>query len=143
MTPVRGTASESEPVQDDALRVLVVDDEKIFARRLAQAFEEEGFIAEAAFGASAALSMVAANAPDVIVLDVLMPGMDGLECLEIMRSQDRIRDVPVILVTADQSERVDEAAFAFEDCFVIRKPVQYESVVKTAQLVLAREMVDL
>ena len=99
-------------------------------------------VARLAFGASAALSMVAANAPDLIVLDVLMPGMDGIECLEIMRSQDRIKDVPVILVTADQSERVDEAAFTFEDCFVMRKPVRYESVVKTAQLILARETVS-
>ncbi|MEP7178785.1 MAG: response regulator, partial [Pseudonocardiales bacterium] len=79
-------------------RVLVVDDEDNVTHLVSSALRFDGFETVTADSGPAALAAVAANDPDLVVLDVMMPGMDGLGVLQSLRSAGS--QVPVIFLTA-------------------------------------------
>ncbi|KAA3650142.1 MAG: EAL domain-containing protein [Proteobacteria bacterium] len=85
-------------------RILLVDDAPDNVLVLGRALE---VVYEVQFATSgeAALALVARRAPDLILLDVVMPGMDGIQVLRRLRANEPTRDIPVILVSADVSEQ--------------------------------------
>jgi DNA-binding response OmpR family regulator len=89
-------------------RVLVVDDDKHAVEILYRLLQKEGFAVLRAQSGREALAAVAAEDVDVILLDVMMPEMDGFQVCEALRAADRTRDIPVILLTAkdDMETRV-------------------------------------
>ena len=80
-------------------RVLIVDDERQNRQLLEIMLEPEGFIVLTATGGSEALALVAREPPDVILLDVMMPGMDGYQVLAALNGAAATRNIPVILLT--------------------------------------------
>jgi DNA-binding NtrC family response regulator len=81
-----------------SLQILVVDDDDAVRETIAETLEEEGFGVETASGAESALAALARTPPDVVLSDIRMPGMDGLELLDLLRA--RAPDVDVLLMTA-------------------------------------------
>jgi DNA-binding response OmpR family regulator len=84
-----------------AKHILVVDDDTLLRRSLGLQLEQAGYVATTAASAEDALAQVARERPDLILLDVGLPGMDGLEAL---RHFQRETDIPVIFVTARRRE---------------------------------------
>jgi two-component system alkaline phosphatase synthesis response regulator PhoP len=82
-------------------RILVVDDDASTRTFLRDFLTIEGYAVEDAATAPQALRQVAHSAPDLVLLDVMMPGQDGLDALAVLR---RTSDVPVILLTAKDGE---------------------------------------
>ncbi len=82
-------------------RVLVVDDEPTIAASVAARLRAEGFAVDVAHDGPSAMATVAAAEPDLVVLDVMLPGFDGLEVCR--RIQAR-RPVPVLMLTARDAE---------------------------------------
>jgi CheY-like chemotaxis protein len=82
-----------------APRVLVVDDERQNRQLLEIMLEPEGFIVLTAAGGAEALALVAREPPDVILLDVMMPGMDGYQVAAAIKGAAATRNIPVILLT--------------------------------------------
>ena len=80
--------------------VLVVDDDRNAVDILNRLLTKEGFVVQCAHGGREALTQAAAHPIDVILLDVMMPDMDGFQVCNALRQQDRTRDIPVILLTA-------------------------------------------
>jgi len=83
-----------------ARRVLVVDDDDIMRRGVLQALEKEGWKVGEADNGRAGLERLGEALPDVIVLDLMMPEMDGFEFLEALRKHAEWRHLPVVVVTA-------------------------------------------
>jgi CheY-like chemotaxis protein/anti-sigma regulatory factor (Ser/Thr protein kinase) len=81
-------------------RVLVVDDDDILRRGILQALEKEGWKVSEADNGRIGLERLAEVLPDVIVLDLMMPEMDGFEFLEELRRHAEWRGIPVLVVTA-------------------------------------------
>src|SRR5258708_30477495 len=81
-------------------RVLLVDDEDEFLELTKESLQGAGFVVECAHAAGEAVAGAVANPPDVILLDILLPGCDGLEILETLRSEPETSDVPVLACTA-------------------------------------------
>lgn len=82
-------------------RLLVVDDERGVAQGLAALLEARGYQVECAYDGQQVLQRLEADPlPDLVLLDYAMPGLDGEEVLRQMRASDRLRDLPVLLVTA-------------------------------------------
>lgn len=111
------------------MRVLLVDDEVDFVNSLRKVLTRRGFIVDVADSAYSALSLIAKNPPDVVVLDVKMPGMDGIQALaEIKRIDPRTE---VILLTGhfsptDEEDTVKTGAF----CYLL-KPCNIMKLVDT------------
>jgi DNA-binding response OmpR family regulator len=89
-------------------RVLVVDDDKHAIEILTRLLEKEGFVVVRAQSGREALDAVAREPVDVILLDVMMPEMDGFQVCNELRLSEKTRDIPVILLTAkdDMETRV-------------------------------------
>jgi len=81
-------------------RVLLVDDSELNRNLIGRRILEQGHDLTVSADGSEALQMLAEGTFDVVVLDVVMPGMDGYEVLTRIRSDARFRDVPVIILTA-------------------------------------------
>ena len=80
------------------MRILVVDDERAVRDALKRALELDGYQVELASDGGEALRSVSVRAPDAIVLDVLMPGLDGLDVCRRLRSSGD--DTPILMLTA-------------------------------------------
>jgi CheY-like chemotaxis protein len=81
-------------------QVLLVDDDDVMRRGMRLALEQDGWQVSEAENGRVALARLAETRPDVIVLDLMMPEMDGFEFLVEMRSRAEWRDIPVLVVTA-------------------------------------------
>ncbi len=81
-------------------RILVVDDEPDFVAVVKENLQMEGYKIEVAYNGVEAMEKVAANPPDAIVLDVMMPEKDGYEVCSELKKDDRYSDIPIILLTA-------------------------------------------
>ena len=81
-------------------RVLVVDDDPEIVDAVGEALQDDGYLVETATDGATALRRVLEAPPDLIVLDVRMPNLNGWEFCEIVRRQSHTRDVPVLFLTA-------------------------------------------
>jgi DNA-binding NarL/FixJ family response regulator len=81
-------------------RILIVDDEPLNVDYLEQELEGRGFEIESAANGLQALERVAASPPDLVLLDVMMPGMDGISVLRILKGDPETRLMPVVVMTA-------------------------------------------
>jgi two-component system response regulator MprA len=88
-----------------ARSILVVDDDARLAQVIAMFFENAGYEVVTAGGGAAALEALGAQRPDVVVLDVMMPGLSGIEVCRRIRSTADLADLPVLVLTADASNR--------------------------------------
>ena len=83
-----------------ARKILVVDDERHIVRLVEVNLTRAGYEVETAYDGVEALEKVAEDLPDMIVLDVMMPRMDGFEVLKKLQSDAKYKDIPVIMLTA-------------------------------------------
>lgn len=118
-------------------KVLIVDDEGDLTRMLAVRFEAYGdFRVETAFDGIAALAKVRRLEPDVVLIDVKMPGMGGIELLRRLREEPRTRRTPVIVVTADQSCALEDPPRGAGPQLLVYKPFDVNELVAAARRVV-------
>jgi DNA-binding response OmpR family regulator len=103
-------------------KILIVDDEADYAKILEDRLLFEGFDVESACDGIAALERVASSPPDLILLDIMMPQMDGIAFLRQLRSESGSRGIPVIIVTAYGREPSVEELGVIGDAPVMTKP---------------------
>jgi len=106
--------------------LLVVDDSKAIQRTLQKHFIENGFEVLVAGEGAAAIEMVEKNHPDIVILDIRMPGMDGLEALEKMKEIDP--DINVIMVTAMEDMQHTIRAVQLGAYEYINKPLDLDKL---------------
>jgi two-component system alkaline phosphatase synthesis response regulator PhoP/two-component system response regulator VicR len=83
-----------------AKKILVVDDERHIVRLVEVNLARAGYEVVTAYDGVEALEKVEQEIPDMVVLDVMMPRMDGFEVLKNLQADDKYRDIPVIMLTA-------------------------------------------
>jgi two-component system response regulator ResD len=117
--------------------VLVVDDEPTIAEVVARYLERAGYSTRVAADGVQALEAVARQRPDLVVLDLMLPGIDGLEVMRRLREQDRER-IATILLTAkgEESDRVVGLRLGADDYVV--KPFSPAELVARVDAVLRR-----
>jgi len=86
-------------------RVLVVDDHPPTVRLIQNALEQEGFSVIAATNGAECLIAVHQDSPDVVILDVIMPVMDGLQTLRVLRENEATKALPVIVLSVRDSDQ--------------------------------------
>ncbi len=119
-------------------RVLVVDDDAFIRRPLQLLLERSGFEADTAREADEALDKARAHPPDLICLDIMMPGRDGYSVCESIRSEEDLKDIPVILLTARGQDSDRERGFRAGATEFISKPYSPKALVQLIRTLLAR-----
>lgn len=119
-------------------RILVVEDEPDLVEALEYNLEQEGFEVDSADRGDDALAKIRKQAPDLLLLDLMLPGMDGLELTRILKRDDRLARVPVVMLTA-KGEEVDRiVGFELGADDYIPKPFSPREVVLRCKAVLRR-----
>jgi two-component system alkaline phosphatase synthesis response regulator PhoP len=81
-------------------RILIVDDEPFMLRLIEASLRKGGFHVSSCRSGEAAMEFASQQPPHLIILDLMMPGLDGLATLRLMRQSAALRDIPVIMLTA-------------------------------------------
>jgi len=129
-------------------RILVVDDQLINVQLLKRKLEREKMTVIAAYSGQEALDAVAADRPDLILLDVMMPDMDGIEVCTRLQADENTRAIPVIFITARNSKEGKIEGLAVGAVDYITKPIDLDETLARVQTQLRfvyinREVVDL
>ncbi len=118
-------------------RVLIVDDEQPLARILSFALENEGYRVSVANDGIDCMNKVSTFAPDVVIMDIMMPKLDGLEAIRLLRQNQLHRGMAILAISAKSTASVQrEATEAGADCF-LKKPFQVAGVVREVESLLA------
>lgn len=117
-------------------RILVVDDEPMVRDTLGHLLAEEGYIVDVAVDGADALDRVHANRPDVILLDLMMPGMNGRQFLQQLRDDPAYSAVPVLIMTAVHGLEVNLTTIGASA--VVEKPFQAEDLLNKVALAVYR-----
>ena len=107
---------------------LIIDDNRSTADALHQMLTVLDIPARVAYGASPAMSLLSNFTPDLILLDINMPGVDGLEILAYLRREPRLITVPVVVVTSDDQPETRARVLKGGANAMIIKPATLESL---------------
>jgi DNA-binding response OmpR family regulator len=106
----------------DKPRILIADDDAFIRRPLQWILQQEGFTAETAADGDECLEQLRSDPPDLLVLDVMMPGLDGFEICRRMKDDPHLRNVPVVLLSARGREHDRERGLALGAAEYLTKP---------------------
>ena len=104
-------------------RILIVDDEADAVEILTRMLGREGYSCVSASGGAAALEIAQSQPVDVILLDVMMPEMDGLAVCERLRQDENLRQIPVILLTAKDDMETRSKGMSLGVSEYLTKPI--------------------
>jgi excisionase family DNA binding protein len=112
-------------------RVLVIDDDETFLEVTREILEMSGYEVETARHGFLAGYLAGHHRPDVIILDIMMPGLDGYDVLSLMRRRPEARAIPVIACTSLKGPEAEARMRVAGFDGYIRKPVDFRELVKT------------
>jgi DNA-binding response OmpR family regulator len=104
-------------------KILVVDDSETNVLLLQKLLEEEGYESDYAYSGEAALKLLKNKSFSLILLDIMMPGLDGFDILQTLKEQDRIRNTPIIMVTAKDDYQSQKKAIEMGATDYLTKPL--------------------
>ena len=120
-------------------KILLVDDEEDILEFLSYNLKKEGFGIDTANNGISALKKLEKSKPDLIILDVMMPEMDGIEVCEKIREQDNFDDVLILFLTARSEEYSELAGFSAGADDYITKPIKPKLLVSRVNAILKRK----
>lgn len=142
MSNISSTKKSSPPnsgVSKTQKRILVVDDEEAIRKILVNSLKEEGFLTLEASNGKEAVASTLSNHPDLILLDLLMPEMGGMEALKAIRKDTWGAEVPVIILTnlnADNEDLIEGVVYNKPICYLIKSDWKLHDVVEKVKDVL-------
>ena len=120
-------------------RILLVDDEKDILEFLSYNLTKEGFVVETCLNGSSAISVIDEFQPNLIVLDVMMPGMDGIETCEIIRANSNYDNIIIAFLTARSEDYSQVAGLEAGADDYINKPIKPKVLVSRVKALLRRK----
>nr|NIQ82081.1 response regulator [Anaerolineae bacterium] len=121
-------------------RILIVDDEKSILTSLSSILEDERYLTEVAEDGERALRLLETNGFDLVLLDIWLPGMDGVETLE--RIKESRPDLPVIMISGHGNIETAVAATKLGAYDFIEKPLSLDKVILSVQHALREKRLE-
>ncbi len=123
-------------------KILIIDDDRQVSLALSIRLKAADYDVDVAGDGESGLQKLAAGAhqwvcrPDVVLLDMRMPGIDGLEVMRRMKQDPRLADIPVIFVSANAQETAKRAALSAGGKFFLEKPFESRALLEAIRRVL-------
>jgi DNA-binding response OmpR family regulator len=115
------------PSPAQAQRILLVDDLEDNVSLLEAILAEEGYEIDSARNGKSALAKIEASPPDLVLMDAMMPGMDGYEVTRRIRENTKLPFIPILMITASESANIPQGLELGANDF-IRKPIDFEEL---------------
>jgi two-component system phosphate regulon response regulator PhoB len=126
-----------EGMTDSPKTILWVEDDTVLGSLIDQRFAAENFRIVHAVNAQDALTLVVSERPDIILLDILLPGMNGVELLKVLKSDEATKQIPVLMFSnLDDQAHVDECTTLGAAGFFVKAYVTLDTIVHQIQSVL-------
>ena len=122
----------------DKQTILVVDDEQDLLDLIEYNLKKEGFDVLKAEDGKEGIEMAREHSPNLVLLDIMMPVMDGMEAVEIMREDDDLRRIPIIFLTARGDEKTEVEGLNKGGDDYITKPISTTKLISRIKAVLRR-----
>jgi DNA-binding response OmpR family regulator len=126
-TDPRGVSGDLLP-ETDVMRILIADDDAVGCALLQLTLERQGHTVEVATGGRDAVELATAMLPDLVILDVTMPGLDGLEVTRRLRARPRTAQLPIVLLTGRDTDPDIVAGWQSGADYYVTKPFDVEGV---------------
>ena len=110
------------------IKVLVIEDDEYSRDALAHLLAAEGYDAQSAHDGEAGLDKARETNPDVIVLDLNLPGIDGQQVIKMIRGDQSIASIPILVVTGDDDKAAQAAVDIGADGY-LTKPVEFDTLI--------------
>ncbi len=117
--------------------VLLIEDEPNIIEAISFILRQDGWKVTSHSDGSGAFDVVTTTAPDLVILDVMLPGRSGFEILQDIRAGDHTRDLPVLMLTAKGQSRDREAALSFGVSHFMTKPFSNKEMLETVRGLIA------
>jgi two-component system, cell cycle response regulator len=114
-------------------RILVADDDEAVLESVTWLLQENGYDVVPARGGTACLEQLERKAPDLVLLDILMPDADGCQLLERIKGEERWRDLPVLMLSAQPPEEASVRSLGLGAADFIRKPYRPKELLARVQ----------
>ena len=119
-------------------KVLVIDDEPPFVETLKLRLEHEGYEVKVAYDGKEGLESVQREKPDLIILDVMMPKLDGFHLCRLLKYDEKFVDIPIIMLTARSQEQDKFTGSSVGADAYITKPFDMEEFMATVRKTIDR-----
>jgi CheY-like chemotaxis protein len=124
------------------VRILIIDDEPHIIRALTVLFEKSGYIVRSAYNGADGLVKLQAEKPDIAIVDVMMPGVGGLELLQTWRDHNHeAEDIQFIMLTASCDEEIAACVQSCKNVQLVAKPFSPRGILHMVQETAARNLV--
>jgi sigma-B regulation protein RsbU (phosphoserine phosphatase) len=124
-------------METESSSILIVDDEELNSEALARRLQGRGFVVSVANSGRKAIELLGERRFDLVLLDIMMPGMSGLEVLKFLRRVDSLLDLPIVMVTArgEREDMVEALELGAND--YVTKPIDFPVVLARIRTQLA------
>ena len=116
--------------------ILVIDDDKTITSLIRTILEKEGYTVQSANDGIVGVEMAQSIKPDLILMDITMPGIDGYEATKKIKHNPGTRDIPIIFLTGKSASEDGGKAFAMGGVSFMRKPFQPQQLKDLVRLAL-------
>ncbi|MEK7205894.1 MAG: response regulator [candidate division NC10 bacterium] len=120
-----------------AKRVLVIDDDAKTRDLVAAFLGGAGYEVRGAEDGAAGLRLAAAEPPDVVILDLQMPGMDGYKVCQVLRRGLRTKRIPIVMLTASDDPHLNREAYAAGAQACVPKPFRQEGLIAAIEVAVS------
>ena len=116
-------------------RVLAIDDDEMTRQFVTSVLQPAGYEVRTASGGVSGLQQATASPPDVVLLDVQMPDLDGYEVCRRLRQAEQTRGIPIIMLTASEDPKLNHLAYEAGAQACVPKPFRREALIATIEVV--------
>jgi len=129
-----------DKIKENSGKILLVEDDPMVVRMYSRKFKIDGFKVALAFNGENGLEELKKERPDIILSDIMMPKMSGLEMLQIIKADPQYKDLPVVMLTnlGDRPEDVEKCKELGAEDYWVKANMQLEEIAVKIKTILAK-----
>jgi DNA-binding response OmpR family regulator len=120
----------------DIKKILIIEDEEDTQKLLKATLERKNFIVITASDGNAGIAIAKLEKPDLIIMDIMMPKMDGYSCLKEIRKSDKIKDTPILILSGKQEEPLRDLFTFHTISGYVEKPFELDNLIAKIKEIL-------